>query len=428
MQREDKNKAYSESKDKGDLSGQKSLKSNLSNYFVRKEDLLMNNLIAHGEQKKSTWKIFINSLVVLGIMLLFSSMANAEVKAEEITTAEEATAETVEEALEEETAVSAASRYTVVVQDNFGTEVYTTSKEPKTIGDFFEEQGITLGELDILRGELTDEITQGMVINIKRAEDVSFLIDGEDVYTIYMNVYTVGEALSKLKVETGINYTLGEGYSSSQAYNVVDLIPVVSGYTKVETKIVEYYFDTETVENPDLEEGVTNVLSEGQVGSLELTVRVNYENGQAVSTETLKENVLVAPVNRVIEIGTKVEEPESAEDEITGAFSAFTTGTIVRQLTMNSSAYSIDYACTGKTPGMADYGITATGVRAHYGIAAVDPNVIPLGSKLYVEGYGYCLAADTGGAIKGNKIDLCFDSYGEAANYGRKNVTVYVLA
>ncbi|MCD7778759.1 MAG: G5 domain-containing protein [Clostridiales bacterium] len=380
----------------------------------------MNSFATNGEHEKKKWKIFANGLIVLGIMLLFSSMAKAEVKAEEITAAE------TEEEVTEEAAVSAASIYTVVVQDNYGTTVYTTSKEPKTVSDFFEEKGIVLGELDILKCELTDPITAGMVINIKRAEDVSFIIDGEEVYTIYMNVYTIGEALSKLKAETGVNYTLGEGYSSSQAYNVVDLIPVVSAYTKVETKIVDYYYDTETVENPNLEEGVKNVLTEGQIGSREVTIRVAYEDGKAVSTEILSEKILVAPVNKVIEIGTKVEEPEP-EEEVASAFSAFTSGNIVRQLIMNASAYSIDYACTGKTPGMAGYGITASGIKAQYGVVAVDPRVIPLGTKLYVEGYGYCVAADTGGAIKGNKIDLCFNSYSEAVNYGRRNVTVYVL-
>lgn len=72
-------------------------------------------------------------------------------------------------------------------------------------------------------------------------------------------------------------------------------------------------------------------------------------------------------------------------------------------------------------------GITASGMRAARGVVAVDPRVIPLGTKVYVEGYGEAIAADTGGAIKGSKIDLCMESYSEAINFGRRNVTVYVL-
>ncbi len=73
------------------------------------------------------------------------------------------------------------------------------------------------------------------------------------------------------------------------------------------------------------------------------------------------------------------------------------------------------------------YGITATGIPATYGVAAVDPYVIPLGSRLYIPGYGEAIAADTGGAIIGNRIDLCMESYDECMNFGRRNVTVYVL-
>ena len=72
-------------------------------------------------------------------------------------------------------------------------------------------------------------------------------------------------------------------------------------------------------------------------------------------------------------------------------------------------------------------GITATGIRATYGVVAVDPRVIPLGTKVYIPGYGVALAADTGGAIKGYKIDLCMESYSECMRFGRRNVTVYVL-
>lgn len=71
-------------------------------------------------------------------------------------------------------------------------------------------------------------------------------------------------------------------------------------------------------------------------------------------------------------------------------------------------------------------GYTASGEHVHYGIAAVDTDVIPMGTSMYVEGYGYAIAADTGGAIVGNRIDLAFDSYQEALNWGRRMVTVSI--
>lgn len=72
-------------------------------------------------------------------------------------------------------------------------------------------------------------------------------------------------------------------------------------------------------------------------------------------------------------------------------------------------------------------GLTAMGIPATYGVVAVDPYVIPLGTRLYIPGYGEAIAADTGGAIYGYRIDLCMESYSEAINFGRRNVTVYIL-
>lgn len=72
-------------------------------------------------------------------------------------------------------------------------------------------------------------------------------------------------------------------------------------------------------------------------------------------------------------------------------------------------------------------GITAIGLKAGFGVAAVDPRVIPLGSRIYVEGYGFAIASDLGGAIRGRKIDLCFDTHEEAKVYGRRMVKVYLL-
>ena len=91
--------------------------------------------------------------------------------------------------------------------------------------------------------------------------------------------------------------------------------------------------------------------------------------------------------------------------------------------TMVASGYNV--FCRGRHARYA--GRTRTGIMAKYGIVAVDPRVIPLGTLLYVEGYGFALAADTGSAIKGNRIDLCFQTKHEADTYGLKPVQVHIL-
>ena len=72
-------------------------------------------------------------------------------------------------------------------------------------------------------------------------------------------------------------------------------------------------------------------------------------------------------------------------------------------------------------------GLTAMGIPATYGVVAVDPDIIPLGTRVYIPGYGEALAADTGGAIYGYRIDLCMEDYWQAMDFGRRTVTVFVL-
>lgn len=73
------------------------------------------------------------------------------------------------------------------------------------------------------------------------------------------------------------------------------------------------------------------------------------------------------------------------------------------------------------------HGITASGMVARRGVVAVDPEVIPLGTRLYIPGYGYAVAGDTGRLIRGHRVDLCVPTYGEAMAFGRRMVRVYVL-
>lgn len=89
-----------------------------------------------------------------------------------------------------------------------------------------------------------------------------------------------------------------------------------------------------------------------------------------------------------------------------------------------ATAYTAGYESTGKNPGEPGYGITATGTRARRGTVAVDPEVIPFGTRMYIPGYGYGVAEDTGGAIKGNRIDLFFDDLDEAREWGKRTVTI----
>lgn len=96
-------------------------------------------------------------------------------------------------------------------------------------------------------------------------------------------------------------------------------------------------------------------------------------------------------------------------------------------LTMEATAYTAGPESTGKKLGDPGYGITRSGLPADRGVVAVDPTVIPLGTVVFVEGYGYAIALDTGSAIKGNRIDVFFHDVKKARQWGRKEVTVRII-
>ena len=96
-------------------------------------------------------------------------------------------------------------------------------------------------------------------------------------------------------------------------------------------------------------------------------------------------------------------------------------GTISHRLVVTATAYSACRRCCGNSRGT-----TATGHRVHPGLIAVDPRIIPFGSRVFVNGYGWAVADDTGGAIKGHRIDLYFTKYSDAVKWGKRRVEILV--
>lgn len=149
---------------------------------------------------------------------------------------------------------------------------------------------------------------------------------------------------------------------------------------------------------------------DGKPGEVRRTYEIIHKGSNAVEKKLIKEE-RVEPKPTLFLMGRSGFQPSR------GAF----TRSAVR--TMVATAYDPSPATIG--PGAT--GRTRTGRIATYGCVAVDPRVIPLGTLLYVEGYGFGLACDTGGAIKGNRIDLCYDSKRVADRYGKKKVRVHIF-
>lgn len=180
---------------------------------------------------------------------------------------------------------------------------------------------------------------------------------------------------------------------------------------RIEDKVVlateQVAFKTIVRFNP-LVTGGRRTVQEGAPGEKEVKYVVRYRDGEKVAQKFLGARVTKPSVDQVVVISSPT-------------MLASRDGASIRSIRMNATAYA-PFHCGGSASGHC-----AMGFLARKGVVAVDPRIIPLGTKLYIEGYGVALAADTGGAIKGNRIDLCYDTYGEAISFGRRTVRVWIL-
>ena len=181
----------------------------------------------------------------------------------------------------------------------------------------------------------------------------------------------------------------------------------------------------EVTEYPDasLAKGTRRVVIAGSDGSVLRVYRSLVVGGVEGTASLTAEKILAQPVNEIVAVGTG-DSPEAALRQLAVAHApklvtAASSSKAGKRLRVVATGYSAD------EPGAASN--TRTGHRVQRGVIAVDPKVIPLGTRVYIPGYGWAIASDTGGLIKGNRIDLCFDTAQECERWGRRSVVVILL-
>ena len=293
------------------------------------------------------------------------------------------------------------------VELNINGKTKTVFTYEKTVGDFLEKEGIILKNKDLVSPSVDEEIKEDMKVVITSPKSYH-IKDGNKTLIAEANGYTVADVLENLNVKLNkldrVSLPLDEIAKEGMTIKI-DRVVVEN----VENKI-EIPFEIESRENAEMFEGDKNVIAKGEVGQKVESLKNTYVNGVLETTEVVKSEITKDPVKEVVEVGTKkgTVAPNGKNAK--------------RVIVMQATAY--DPTAGSKT---------AMGTRARVGAVAVDPRVIPLGSKLYIESmdgfasYGYATAEDTGGAIKGNRIDLFYNSNAEANRFGRRNVRVYVL-
>jgi len=283
----------------------------------------------------------------------------------------------------------------------------------KTVEDFLVEQGIDLGENDIVTPILDSEIIDGMDIEIKRAFDINITIKGEEGQ--YFGIPgTVGETL----IANGIAYddddVISPAVDEFMRHDTGITVKVIESEEEVVKEGIK--FKTNVDYDDSLALGATNVIKEGVNGEKEVKYLITYEDDEEIKREMIEEIVIKEAVNEEMVVGTKgaTAMPSEGGGTIDG-------DTYVKMYdNVKAYAYYVE-------PSVNPNPIAASGNPPTRGTCAVDPRVIPLGTRLYIEGYGEAVANDTGGDIIGKTVDLYMSSTQECYNWGVRYIKVYVL-
>ncbi|MGL4762705.1 MAG: 3D domain-containing protein [Sarcina sp.] len=312
------------------------------------------------------------------------------------------------------------------VQIKIGDKIIKTSTMMGTVQDVLEKNEITLEQKDKVVPALNSKLGKNSVIDITRAQEVILLADGKE-----RTLKTAESSIKDVLATEGVTIDDDDKVEPSIDTKIVkgQKIEVIRVEEKIVKENEDIEFEVTVKNNKNLDKSVKKTVQEGEFGKREITARVVYENGKQVGKEILSEKVVSEPVNRVIEQGTK----EKVVTTSRGPSSPSNSGSSSSNGGESVLAPSTDKTMTMQSTAYYQGSVTATGTKPKrnpdgLSTVAVDPRVIPLGSKIYIEGYGYAVAEDTGGAIKGNIVDVFLNTAQECRNWGRRNIKVTIVA
>ncbi|NLO89817.1 MAG: DUF348 domain-containing protein [Clostridia bacterium] len=298
------------------------------------------------------------------------------------------------------TVAFAAVHKEVIIEDN-GKEMRVATFAGN-VEELLKQEGIKLNPGDKVTPGLKENISEGSKIVISRGFDVNIILDEEEYKTVKTTEMKVKDILKNAGIKPGSNIIV------KPSLNTVIKEEATIDVTRIITKEVvtkeEIPYETHKKRDGMLQKGKTRIVQKGARGIKELTYRVTVAKGKVIDRELVKVRVLKEPVPEIVAVGT--------QNTISRGGNRFRYKKVM-------DVIATAYTHTGSN--------TATGKRPGKGTVAVDPSVIPLGSRLYVEGYGFGVAQDVGSKIKGSKIDVFLESRNAALKWGRKRVKVYIL-
>ncbi len=311
------------------------------------------------------------------------------------------------------------SRNSVYVTDNGITKEIKTNETD--VYSILREEGYSLGEND--RVDIRKDENGSAHITVNRAFPVSITADGKTT-TVELAAGTVDYALRKAGITLGEDDKISCG-TDEEVYSGMEItVTRIKKVQKVTTEAIP--FTTKYVDTDEQEIGYEEVVTKGEDGSRRVIVTETYTDGVLTDTVT-RRNIEKSPVNEVVERGTA--EPVEFISEVAAPSSLNLVGGIPKNYARVVSGKATAYTAPAGS-------LTASGRYAQVGHVAVNPNVIPYGSELYIvaqdgsKAYGYCIAADTGGAMMDGRavVDLFMDTYEDCCEWGAVYVDIYVLS
>ena len=312
-----------------------------------------------------------------------------------------------------------AAQTTYIITD--GTNVTTHTTYETDPAQVLSEAGLALDTDDTYTTQVGRGISE---IKVQRGHTVSINNCGKQTQvTTYGE--SVGDLLTRLDVPMDGNTTVSVPLETMTCDGMeLDISRTVRN-VEVYTTAIPY--QTEYIEDENLPAGTEQVLTAGVDGQTECVASVLYVDGQETSRTVLSQTILQNPINEVIAVGTG-KEAKKVSYEVGDGTITLSTGevlTYTKTMQFKATAYTHTDAGCDMT--------TATGTTVRRGTVAVDPRVIPYGTRMFIVSndgayvYGVSTAEDCGGAIKGNRLDLYFSTSAACYQFGIRNCTVYIL-
>lgn len=269
------------------------------------------------------------------------------------------------------------------------------------VDQILKKTRIKINDQDIVTPGLSNPLKHGTVINIKRAVPVEIVLAGNS-----RNLKTAQSSVKAFLAKENIELASTDRIIPKDSTKITPnmKITIIRVNNSIEAKNVEIPYAVEKVVDNNIEVGFTKYIQSGEKGIEKQLIKITFEDGKETKRELISTEKIKASRNQIVAVG---------------GLKVVSRGGNALNFKRTAIMTATGYSYTGHN--------TAVGITPHRGVVAVDPRVIPLGSRLYIENYGYATAADTGGAIKGNIIDLFFETNAEAQKWGRRSVKIYIL-